>query len=230
MRPDSGLWTYNPPAGAVSSIATLATMRRSPALPALAVVAALAVAWAALLAAAAVNPGYSHRRDYVSVLAARGVEQPWLGVLGIAAVGLAGLGAGVLVWRLSRAGAAALVAAGVGFVVTALVRIDCPRGAAGCGLGGRFELQGSAEVGHWTAAVASTVLVLAGTALVGAALWRRGRGGAAAASLAASAVTLAALLGTGGDAPGTVQRIWIVAMSLWLLGVAASARRASTRS
>jgi hypothetical membrane protein len=185
------------------------------------VLAALGVFWVAVLLAGAESPGYSQRRDYVSSLAAHGVEDAWLGVLAIAAVGVAGLGAAVLLWRLTRAAALALAWAGVGFVVVALVRIDCPNGAARCGLGGRFDVHGAPAITHWTAAVVSTVLVLAGATFVAYALFRRGRRAAGMASAVAAAATLVALLGTGGESPGVVQRAWIAVMTAWLVGAAA---------
>ena len=141
------------------------------------VLAGLGAFWTALLLAGAASSGYSQRRDYVSSLAAHGVDDAWLGMLAIAAIGVVGLGAAVLVRPLTRAGALALACAGIGFVVVALVRIDCPNGAARCGLGGRFDVHGAPAITHWTAAVASTVFVLAGATFVAYALFRRGRRG-----------------------------------------------------
>ena len=184
------------------------------------VLAGLLVFWVALLLAGAASPGYSQRRDYVSSLAAHGVEDAWLGMLAIVAVGVAGLGAAVLLWRVTRAGALALAGAGIGFVVVALVRINCPNGAARCGLGGRFDVHGAPAITHWTAAVVSTVLVLVGASLVAYALWRRQRRAASVTSAVAAAMTLVALLGTGGQSPGVVQRVWIAVMTVWLVGAA----------
>ena len=144
-------------------------------------------------------------------------------MLAIAAVGVAGLGAAVLLSRLTRAGALALACAGVGFVVVAFVRLDCPNGAARCGLGGRFDLHGAPAITHWTAAVVSTIFVLLGASLVAYALFRSGRRVAGAASALAAAMTLVALVGTGGQSPGVVQRAWIAVMTIWLVGAAAVA-------
>ena len=146
-------------------------------------------------------------------------------MLAIAAVGVAGLGAAVLLWRLTGAGALALACAGVGFVVVAFVRIDCPNGAARCGLGGRFDVHGAPAITHWTAAVVSTILVLVGATLAAYALFRSGRRAAGAASALAAAATLVALVGTGGQSPGVVQRVWIAVMTLWLVGAALLALR-----
>ena len=190
-------------------------------LAAVVVLAGVGVFWIALLLAGAASSGYSQRRDYVSSLAARGVEDAWLGMLAIAAIGIVGLAAAVLVRPVTRAGALALAGAGVGFVVVALVRIDCPNGAARCGLGGRFDVHGAPAITHWTAAVVSTVLVLAGATFVAYALFRRGRRAAGVASAVAAAATLVALLGTGGQSPGVVQRAWIAVMTAWLVGTAA---------
>ena len=189
-------------------------------LAAVVVFVGLGVFWVSLLVAGAESPGYSQTRDYVSSLAAHGVEDAWLGMLAIAAVGVAGLGCAVLLWRLTSAGALALAGAGIGFVVVAVVRIDCPNGAARCGLGGRFDVHGAPAITHWTAAVVSAVLVLVGTALVAYALYRSGRRLAGLASAVAAAATLVALVGTGGQSPGVVQRVWIAVMTVWLVGAA----------
>lgn len=113
-----------------------------------------------MLAAAAVNPSYSHRRDYVSTLAAHGAEHAWLGIVAVVAAAAAMIPASVLVRPLSRVAAAVIALAGVGFLVVAFTRLDCPNGAAGCGLGGRFEISGSTEIAHWTATTVSTVLLI----------------------------------------------------------------------
>lgn len=176
--------------------------------------------WVALLVAAAAEPGYSHRRDYVSTLASRGAEQGALAVAGIVAVGAAMLGAAVLLWRLSRAAAVLVGLSGAGFAVAALTRLECARGAAGCGLGGRFEISGSTEIGHWTATTVSSVLLIAGMALVGVALIRRGQRAPGALSLAAAALTTTAFLVTGGDSPGLPQRVGIVVATGWLAALA----------
>ena len=94
----------------------------------------LTLFWGAMLVGAAVNPAYSHRRDYVSTLASHGAEHAWLGMAAIVAAAGAMLAAGMLVRPLSRAAAVSIAAAGVGFVVAAFTRLDSPDGAAGCGL------------------------------------------------------------------------------------------------
>ena len=71
-------------------------------LAAVLVLGGLATFWVAILVAAHVNPGYAHRRDYVSTLAARGAEHGWLGVAAVAAAGGAIALAGLLVQPLSR--------------------------------------------------------------------------------------------------------------------------------
>jgi len=190
----------------------------------------LAAFWAAVLVAAHVNPGYSGRRDYVSSLAAHGAEHPWLGMLAIAALGAAGVGAAILVRPLTRVGAVAFLVAGFAYVVAGIARIDCPDGAAHCGLGGRFDVHGNQAITHWTAAVLANVLVLAGLLLVAERLARRGRGVAAGATLVAALATLVALVATGGQTPGEVQRGWIVVMTVWLVAAVGYASSASSRA
>ena len=176
--------------------------------------------WCAILVAAALEPGYRQRRDYVSVLAAHGAEHPGLAILAIVAAAGAMLFASLLLWRVSRMAGLALALAGVGFVVVAFTRLDCPNGAAACGLGGRFEISGSTEIGHWTATTVSTVLVIVGMALTGLALLRRSNIAAGAVTLAAGVVTAGAFLATGGDSPGIRERFGIAVATGWLAAVA----------
>ena len=129
----------------------------------------------------------------------------------------------VLVRHVSRLAAVAIGLAGVGFVVAAFTRLECPDGAAGCGLGGRFEVSGSTEIGHWTATTVSTILLVAGIGLSGIALIRRGHRIAGVASLAAAGVTAGAFLATGGENPGVMQRVGIVVGTGWLAAFALGA-------
>ena len=193
--------------------------RAAPAIAAL-VLGGLALFWAAFLVAAAANPGYSHRRDYVSVLAAQGAERGWLGVIAIAAAGLAMVAASAIVRPLSRMAATAVALAGIGFVVVSFTRLECPNGAAGCGLGGRFEISGGTEVTHWTAATLATTLLIAGMAVTGLALFQSRRRLPGVLTLAAAAVTAAAFLATGGQTPGEEQRVGIVVATTWLAAAA----------
>jgi hypothetical protein len=187
---------------------------------ALLVLAGLALFWGATLVAAAVNPAYSHRRDYVSVLAAHGAEHGWLGVIAIAAAGGAMLPAAVLIRPFSRAAASAIGLAGLGFLVASFMRLDCSNGAARCGLGGRFAISGSTEITHWTAATLSSTLFVAGIALTGLALLRIRRTLAGLLTLASGAITAGAFLATGGQTPGEEQRVGIVVATGWLAAVA----------
>lgn len=206
---------------------------RAPA--ALLALGALVVFWTGVLAAAALEPGYSHRRDYVSTLASHGAEHGWLGVVAIAAAGVAMIPAGLLLRRHSRAAALAVGLAGAGFVAAAFTRLECENGAAGCGLGGRFAVSGATEVGHWTAATVSSTLLIAGMALTGLSLVRAGSRLAGLSTLAAAAATAGAFLATGGQTPGTEQRVGIVVATGWLAAVAlvhlggAVSRRAPAR-
>lgn len=184
------------------------------------VLSGLALFWGAMLAAAALNPGYSHRRDYVSALAAHGAEHGWLGVLAIAAVGGAMVAAGVLVRPLSRVAGYAITLAGIGFLVVSVTRLDCSNGAARCGLGGRFAISGSTEITHWTAATFASTMLIAGIALTGITLLRNRQRLPGLITLAAAAVTAASFLATGGQTPGEEQRVGIVVATSWLAAVA----------
>jgi hypothetical protein len=192
----------------------------SPRTAAALVLVGVGVFWGGVLVVAAANPGYEHGRDYVSTLASRGAVDGWLGVLAIAAVAGAMLPAALLVRPLSRAAALAIGLAGVGFLVVAFTRLECSRGPAGCGLGGRFAVSGGTEVTHWAATTASTVLLIAGVALTGLALVRSRRPLLGLASLAAAAVTAGAFLAMGGDSPGGTQRVGIAVATGWLAALA----------
>ena len=185
-----------------------------------AAIAGIAIFWSVILVAAALEPSYSHRRDYVSTLAAHGAAHEWLTSFGIVAVASAMAAVALLVHRISRAAALAIAVASAGFVVVAFTRLECRDGAAGCGLGGRFEISGSTEIGHWTATTVSSILLIAGIALTGVALFRRGRRGAGIASLTAAAATAGAFLATGGDTPGVMQRVGIAVATGWLVALA----------
>jgi hypothetical protein len=156
----------------------------------------------------------------VSTLAAHGAAHAGLAIVAIVAAAGAMVAASLLVRSVSRAAAVAVAGAGAGFVVVALTRLDCPDGAAGCGLGGRFEVSGSTEIGHWTATTVSSILLIVGMALTGAALLRRSRRVVGIASLAAAAVTAGAFLAAGGDTPGLAQRVGIAVATGWLTALA----------
>jgi Protein of unknown function (DUF998) len=185
-----------------------------------ATLAGIVAFWSAIIIAAAFEPGYSNRRDYVSTLAAHGAEHAELALLGIVAVAGSMIASSLLVRPLSAGAAVSIGLAGVGFIVAAFTRLECPNGAAACGLGGRFEVSGSREIGHWTATTVSSVLLIAGIALAGVALVRHGRRLVGIASVAAAALTAGAFLATGGDNPGGVQRVGIVVATGWLTALA----------
>jgi hypothetical protein len=187
------------------------------------VLGGIACFWFAILVAAALEPGYRQRRDYVSVLAAHGAEHPALAILAIVAAAASMLLAGLLLWPVSRLAGLALGLAGAGFVIVAFTRLDCPNGAAACGLGGRFEISGSTEIGHWTATTVSTALVIAGMALTGLALLRRRHVAAGVTTIAAALVTAGAFLATGGDMPGIRERFGIAVATGWLAAVGVAA-------
>lgn len=187
---------------------------------ALSVLLGLAVFWGGVVAVAAANDGYEHRRDYVSTLASYGSVHGWLGVLAIAAAALAMFPAALLIARVSRSAAASIALAGAGFLAVAFTRLQCSNGPAGCGLGGRFAVSGGTEVTHWVATTVASVLLITGIALTGIALLRAGHRVAGVGSLAAAAVTGGAFLATGGDSPGGVQRLGIAVATGWLAALA----------
>ena len=184
------------------------------------VLGCLAVFWCLVLLAGAANPGYSQTRDYVSTLASRGAELGWLGVLAICAAALAILATAVLLRPLSRVAAVLTGIAGIGILVVAFTRLECPNGPAGCGLGGRFDVSGVREISHSAATTLSAVLLVAAMAWSGVELNRRGHTRAGIASLGSAVATAVAFLATGGSSPGWIERIGILVATSWMAGVA----------
>jgi hypothetical membrane protein len=184
------------------------------------VLACVGAFWGWTLVAAALNPGYSHGRDYVSTLASRGATHGWLGVLAIVAAACAMFPAAMLVRPLSRVAALAIGISGGAFLVVAVTRLECANGAARCGLGGRISISGASEVTHWTATTIGTVLLIAGIALAGLGFLRTERTVSGVASLTAAALTAGTFLAMGGSSPGDVQRLGIAVATGWLAAVA----------
>lgn len=93
--------------------------------------------WAAVLVAGAVNPGYSHVREFMSALAAVPARQPWIMMAGIASLSVATAAAGIELARRLRGPAATVTAvlltlAGVAGLVAAVAQQDCSTALAAC--------------------------------------------------------------------------------------------------
>jgi hypothetical protein len=198
-------------------------------IPVAAVVGAASVVafWVLTVIAASRQPGYDPTRDYVSSLAATGAQQPWLGIAAIVLLGCSYLAAGhVLLWHLSAALAAGLVAAaGLVTLLVAIARIDCPGGSANCGLISdvgvyleRVDEASWGQVVHGPAVVVSSALLVAGmiAVVVRSDRWDATRIVSAAAAALSS---LTPLLWVPSDQPGLGQRVWLAALSGWILWV-----------
>ena len=178
--------------------------------------------WVTVVIAASVNSGYSHSRDYVSALASVGAEHAWLGVLAIAAVGVAFALTFFLVRPVSRVAAVTVALAGAGYVFGAFARLRCAEGAAFCGVGDRqsTDLENTRGYLHEGAVVGSSLLLVVAMTAFGVALLRQGRKAGGGASLIAAFATVVTFALVSGDTPGAEQRIWIAVMTLWVVGVA----------
>lgn len=178
--------------------------------------------WVAVVIAGSANPDYSHSRDYVSALASIGAQHSWLGVLAIAAVGVAFVLTSLLVRPVSRVAAVAVALAGAGYVFGAFARIRCAEGAAFCGVGDRqsADLENTRGYVHEGAVVGSSLLLVVAMTALGVALIRQGRRAGGVASLIAAFATVITFALVSGDSPGAEQRIWIAVMTLWVIGVA----------
>ena len=201
---------------------------------AIGVLVLLGLFWVAVAIAGSANPHYSHSRDYISSLAAVGARHPWLGMLAIAAVGVAFALTSVLLRHSSSTAAVAVAAAGVGFVIAAFVRLRCAEGAAFCAVGRResTDLENTRGYAHEGAVIGSTLLLVIGMIAFGIALFRRGQRAGGVASLLAAGATVVAFASVSGDTPGTEQRVWIAVMMAWTVGVSiwALARPTGTSS
>jgi Protein of unknown function (DUF998) len=205
----------------------------------------LLVAFAALVVLAATrNPGYSHRRDFVSALASDGAAAAGVGMAAITTYALAHAAAAFVLRRGGglRVAPVLLGLCAASGVVTALARIACPAGAAGCGTDGRPVPDGLSDRVHGAAvATYAALVVLAMLAVVPAAASslraRRGPGagpagrvprGAGLLALASPALAVASagsVLRLGGADTGAWQRAWLATNAGWLLlAVAACVR------
>ena len=197
---------------------------------AIGVVLLLAFFWVAVIVAGSSNPSYSHSRDYISALASVGAERPWLGMLALGSVGFAFALTSALVRPFSRTAAIALLIAGIGYIIASFARMRCIEGAAFCGVGDRqsTDLENTRGYIHEGAVFGSTLLLVVAMTAFGIALLRGGRRAGGIASLLAAGATVVTFALVSGDSPGTEQRIWVVVMMLWTLGVAVwSIRRAT---
>jgi uncharacterized protein DUF998 len=197
-------------------------------LAALVLLATLAVFWPATLVGAALQPGYRASRDVISALASYGARSAWIGVTAIAVLALGHGALGLGIGRALRAVLASVLVVGssVAGLATALFRIHCPGGAAGCrNTFGTETVRPFTDAAHGKAVAAYAALLALGMVAFGVHLARRRiRAGRwlAAASVAfgvASAVLAAGLRHA--SYPGAQQRTWLAVNSLWGVGVAA---------
>jgi Protein of unknown function (DUF998) len=191
-------------------------------------VGAVAAFWVLVLVAGAVNPEYLLTRDYVSALASRGAQDAWLGVAALVVLPLAHLAAArVLATRAPKAAAGLLVTVAAG-LVTAADRISCPGGAARCSVAGQVRRTDWMDAVHGHAVFAYGVIMVVVLATAAVELWGQPR----LRSLAVASAVLAPVSGLlllassrTPDAPGGLQRLWLLANTGWLVAVAAAAGR-----
>lgn len=201
--------------------------RRTPGRPLRLLVASGGVGfWVLWPLAVAAQPAFDPVQDLTSSLASVGARLPALGISAIASLALGYGAAAVLLLRARvRVAAAAALGAAATTLGVATVRITCPRGARGCSgqASGRSSPLPAADRLHVDLVVAFEVCFVVLAVATGVALLRRGLRGWGVASLVASVVSPALLLGVQlGSADGAWQLPWIATGSLWLLGAAAT--------
>lgn len=187
--------------------------------PRLAVAGTLGLFWGLVLLGGALEPGYSHARDFVSRLASFGATWPVIGIAAIAALAFAHAAAALVLRRVgARAAAAALGVAALAGLVVAAFRVHCPGGAAGCRA--RAAAQDTwTDTVHTYAVTGYEVALLA--AMLALAWWgsRRGHPALAVVSLLAAVASLVTVLRIDAPAAGADQRLWLAVSTGWLLSV-----------
>ncbi len=184
--------------------------------------AGLAVFLGGAAAAGALQPGYAHRRDFLSALASLGAESRWVGALALTGLAVFHLGAAGAFWttpgagRAFRGGAVFVLVGGVAGLVVAASPIACARGAARCA--------DSGGPGGWTDAVHAVGVGVYLVALVGAMLatawlaWRAGgRWWAVLGSAAFAVASGSAFAAIGPPHAGAWQRTWLAVNIAWVL-------------
>lgn len=185
-----------------------------------AVVAAVAAFWLLVFVAGSLNPGYAPSRDYVSALASRGARSAWLGVTALVVLPMAHLGVAAILRRRAPVVAGGLVACVLAGLVVASMRISCPRGAAGCSVGGQLRRTDWLDATHGRVVAVYGVVMVAVLVTITVTRWSRARGVAAASAVLAPVSGLLLLMSTGGAHPGLPQRLWLLVNTGWLVLVA----------
>jgi Protein of unknown function (DUF998) len=181
--------------------------------------------WVLVLVGGQLNPGYAPWRDHVSDLASFGARAPWVGILAIAAFGVADVVAARVVGVSSRWAAVSLVVAGLAGLVIAADRIHCTGGAAGCATSTIDDAtwtdsvhSGAVVVNAFAFSLAMLVCALGTFGAPHSRWWRAIVAGLAVMSLG----FLAQSLGT--DLAGTWQRGWLLTNTVVLLIVTSRSR------
>jgi hypothetical protein len=188
--------------------------------------AGLGVFVAAVVVGGAVNPGYSHRSDAMSALAAHDATAPVVMTIGFAGLALALLAAGGALWT-RLAGKAAVVGSGLVLLAGALsvvvgsARLDCsPLTSAACVAGEKAGTVSGGHVVHNLGSLALFLALVTGLFVLAAALRRHPSGAhlARPTRLAALAsLVLMVWFGSGayGDDGGLVQRALVLVAVGW---------------
>jgi len=200
----------------------------------LALLVGLLLAFALLVVvAAAVNPGYLHTRDYVSYLASRGADQAWIGVLALvtfsAAHGVTALTVR-LSWRVARIVWVPLLACSFFGIVTALSRVSCPGGAAGCSRRGPGSVPDVWDHLHGLSVGAYEVSYVVAATCAGFLLARGRRPWPGSLLLVVAVVSALVFSQIHQPEPGAVQRIWLAVNALGLVAMARFGRQQPARN
>lgn len=196
--------------------------------------------WLAVLIGGAVQPGYSHLRDYISALAATtAAPYAWIGIAGIAALGVGLLAAALrLLRRLDGAaggtGAALLGLAGLAVGASAFAQEDCSTALASCQALEEAGAVSGHHVIHNLVALAGFLFAALGLLVLAAVLRRTPdlagwRWPTMLAGLFGLGVIAWMIVGPAGDLEGLVQRAFcLVVFGLPVLLVVVERHREPT--
>jgi len=197
-------------------------------------IVALLLAFATLvIVGAVVNDSYRHSRDYVSSLAGRGVEQPWIGMLGFACFAAAHAVAAMRWRRTSRIVFATLLACCALILVVAAARSSCPGGAAGCSLPDRPSVTDVGDAIHALGIGVYVVAYVFAAICAGVVLVRRRHRWLGVTMFLLAVLSVLAVGQIDEQSPGAEQRIWLAVNAVGLValgGFAASAAARDPRS
>lgn len=182
-----------------------------------------------VIIAASVNPGYLHARDYVSYLASRGADHAWIGMLALATFSGAHALTGRFWWGITPVVWAPLLVCSFFGVITALSRVSCPGGAAGCARRSQGSSPDVWDHLHGLSVGAYELSFVVAAICAGVVLARGHRRGPGTLLLVVAVLSALAFRAIHEPTPGVEQRLWLAVNALGLVAMARFATSAEVR-